>query len=442
MVKYTGIATVTFARTSRNQKYIQDATAAVLIDDITTAPGFIKGTYAIGDGITNIVGKIALYNGLVEFVPTQISGEPATGIEIVPEVRTLASLTAADQCKLVKIEDFAFKTPTQYDVDGKFVSSKNYDIEGSDNTLMVYRTAFFESDYIGGQVPVGPFSSVALVGQFNSQMQITARSWSDMTLPFELPKLVITEIMYTSPDVSAKQEWVELYNNGTTSVDMEGFYILDSDPLHKADPIILPAGAILAPGEYYTIETSDNGQPELFPFVPDFVSIKFNFGKADEVKLFHANGMLIDSVSYNSVAPWPTSPNGGGSSLTLCDPNLDNSLASSWEASLDEFTTLQGTKIYATPGTGCILHTAIAPKLISGITVYPNPTSDELYISNPANDLLEITILSAIGKPVKSLQSAKGIAAFDLSGLPKGMYFVKMNNKTQKTTQMKKVVLN
>ena len=174
----------------------------------------------------------------------------------------------------------------------------------------------------------------------------------------------------------------------------------------------------------------------------DFVSIKFNFGKADEVKLFHANGMLIDSVSYNSVAPWPTSPNGGGSSLTLCDPNLDNSLASSWEASLDEFTTLQGTKIYATPGTGCVLHTKVAPKLQNGITVYPNPTSDELYISNPANDLLEITILSAIGKPVKSLQSAKGIASFDLTGLPKGMYFVKMNNKTQKTTQMKKVVLN
>jgi len=441
IVKFTGIATVTYSRTAFNQKYIQDATAAILIHDPTTAPGFISGTYNVGDGITNIVGKIVLYNGLIEFTPTVATGEPATGIVIVPEIRTLASLTSADQCKLVKIENFAFKTPTQHDPTGLFVKSKNYDIDGFDNTLYAYRTAFAESDYIGGMVPVGVMSSVCLVGQFNTQMQITARSWSDMTLPFVLPSIVITEIMYTSPDVSAKQEWVELYNNGTTAVDMEGFYILDADPLHKADPIVLPAGSVIAPGEYFTIETSDDGKPELFPFVPDAISIKFNFGKTDEVKLFHSNGQLIDSVSYNSVDPWPTSPNGGGSSLTLCDPNLDNSLASSWEASEDEFITLQGTTIKATPGTGCVLHTAVAPKLQSGITVYPNPTSDNLYISNPANEQFEITVLSSIGKPVKSMQANQGVTSVDLSDLPKGIYMVKMLNKTSRKIQMQKVVV-
>jgi len=180
IVKYTGIATVTYAQTSRNQKYIQDATAAVLIDDPN--PGFI-GTYNVGEGITNIVGKILLYNQLIEFTPQAATGEHATGMVIVPEVRTLESLTPADQCKLVKIENFAFKTPTQYDPTGVFVKSKNYDIDGFDNTLMAYRTAFTGADYIGGMVPVGIISSVCLVGQFNAQMQITARSWSDMTVP-------------------------------------------------------------------------------------------------------------------------------------------------------------------------------------------------------------------------------------------------------------------
>lgn len=530
-VKFAGVATVTYARTSRNQKYIQDATAAVLIDDPTTAPGFITGTYNIGDGITNIVGKIVLYGGLIEFTPTATTGEPATGIEIVPEVRTLASLTSADQCKLVKIENFAFKTPR------KFVKSLTYAIDGYDSLAIAYRTIFAESDYIGGQAPVGPISSIVLVGQYNAQMQITARSWSDMVIPtsiavtspvggesyeqgstqtitwtttnftgdvkieltgsnpsvivaavantgsftwdipetltvasdykimisdavdgnpmgesvavfsitekpFVAPAIVITEIMYTSPDVSAKQEWVELYNNGTTSVDMEGFYILDSDPLHKADPILLPAGSVLAPGDYYTIETSDNGQPELFPFVPDFVSIKFNLGKTDEVKLFHSNGKLIDSVSYSYLAPWPTSPNGGGSSLTLCDPNLDNSLASSWEASEDAFTTLQGTTILATPGSGCVLHTAVKPQALSGISVYPNPTTDNLYISNPANGMLEITVLSSIGKTVRTIQSNQGVTSIDFSSMPKGIYMMKMFNKTLKTTQMNKIVVN
>jgi len=442
IVKYTGIATVTYARTTRNQKYIQDATAAVLIDDPTAAPGFITGTYNVGDGITNIVGKIILYNGLIEFTPTATTGEPATGIEIVPEVRTLESLTAADQCKLVKIENFAFADPIQYDPSGIFVKSKNYDIVGQDNTLMAYRTAFAESDYIGGMVPVGVMSSVCLVGQFNTQMQITARSWSDMTLPFVLPSLVITEIMYNSPE-STDEEWFEIYNNGTTAVDMEGFYMVDSDTAHMHKPWIFPAGSSIAPGEYFTAQLSSGGA---FPFTPDAVLTTtgdpFNLGNtSDQVKIYHSNGQLIDSVQYADKDPWPIAADGNGSSLTLCDPSKDNTVVSNWEASLDEFTTLQATTIKATPGSGCVLHTAVAPKLQSGITVYPNPTSDNLYISNSANDQLEITVLSSLGKSVKSLQANQGVTSVDLSDLPKGIYLVKMLNKTSKKIQIQKVVV-
>jgi len=177
IVKYTGIATVTYARTSRNQKYIQDKTAAILIDDPTAAPGFISGTYNIGDGITNIVGKITLYNALVEFLLIEPTGKPAAGIEIVPEVRSLATLTTNDQCKLVKIENFAFKTPNI------FAKSITYALNGIDSASMAYRTLFPESGYIGGNIPAGPFSSIVLVGQYKTQMQITARSWSDMIVP-------------------------------------------------------------------------------------------------------------------------------------------------------------------------------------------------------------------------------------------------------------------
>ena len=229
IVKFTGTATVTFVRTYRNQKYLQDGTAAIVIDDPTTAPGFITGTYAAGDGITNIVGKMSLYSGLIEFTPTKTTGEPATGIVIVPEVRTLASLTAADQCKLIKIENFAFLTPTQYDVNGKFpITSKSYDIEGIDKALMVYRTLFTEANYLGGYVPVGPISSVVLVGQFNAQMQITARSWSDMTVPivadFDADKtFALTGENVTFMDMSGNHptSWEWTFTGGTPATSTE-----------------------------------------------------------------------------------------------------------------------------------------------------------------------------------------------------------------------------
>jgi PKD repeat protein len=168
--------------------------------------------------------------------------------------------------------------------------------------------------------------------------------------PFVLPNLIITEIMYNSP--GNDEEWIEIYNNGTSTVDMSGFYILDDDPAHIADPIVLPAGASIAPAARYTVENATDGN---FPFVPNFNgSGKFSFGNTtDQVKLYHKFGQLIDSVKYMDTAPWPTGPDGGGSTLTFCDPSLDNSLGSNWAASTESFVTLQGTTILATPGEGC-----------------------------------------------------------------------------------------
>jgi hypothetical protein len=183
VVKYVGKATLTYSRTFRNQKYIQDETAAVVIDDPTTSPGFITGTFAIGDGITNVEGKIVLYGGLVELTPTAPTGEACTGNPVIsPEVRTIESLTHLDQCKLVKIEKFSFAATGQYiTTEGIFVTSKNYDVTGSLPADFAYRTLFAESDYIGTAIPLSPINAVCIVGEFNGQMQITARNLADIT---------------------------------------------------------------------------------------------------------------------------------------------------------------------------------------------------------------------------------------------------------------------
>lgn len=182
IVKYVGKATVTYARTSRNQKYIQDETGAVLIDDATTAPGFITGTYAIGDGITNIEAKVFYYSGLVEFTPTAITGEPCTGNPVItPEVRTIESLTHLDQCKLVKIEKFTFATTGVYVTSSAFAASKNYDITGYATSVFAFRTLFAEADYMGLEIPLTPVTAVCLVGQYNTTMQVTARNLADIT---------------------------------------------------------------------------------------------------------------------------------------------------------------------------------------------------------------------------------------------------------------------
>ncbi|MDP2400918.1 MAG: chitobiase/beta-hexosaminidase C-terminal domain-containing protein, partial [Actinomycetota bacterium] len=58
---------LTFKQVFRNQKYVQDAGAGVLIDDLN---GVITTQYNVYDGITGLTGKISEFGGMLQFVPT------------------------------------------------------------------------------------------------------------------------------------------------------------------------------------------------------------------------------------------------------------------------------------------------------------------------------------------------------------------------------------
>lgn len=142
------------------------------------------------------------------------------------------------------------------------------------------------------------------------------------------PAVIINEIMYNSPGVD--EEWVELYNNTDASMDLENWKLLDSDATHP--PIVIPAGHSIAAGGYFTIAVATDGS---FPFTPDYDgtgNFALNNG-GDNVRLYNNNGILIDAVNYSDGDPWPSEPDGNGPTLSLIDPNTDNSLAESWAAS-------------------------------------------------------------------------------------------------------------
>ena len=67
----TGEAVLTFIGTSRNQKYIEDSSAAILIDDNN---GTITTSYSIGDGITGIKGRLSSFANVTQFVPVEDPG--------------------------------------------------------------------------------------------------------------------------------------------------------------------------------------------------------------------------------------------------------------------------------------------------------------------------------------------------------------------------------
>ncbi|MCK4406281.1 MAG: lamin tail domain-containing protein [Bacteroidales bacterium] len=166
--------------------------------------------------------------------------------------------------------------------------------------------------------------------------------------PIVIYDLVITEIMYNPPESGTDSlEFIEIYNNDAVTVDMENYYFADGVEF------IFPAVS-LNPGDYVLVAVDSLSMLNTFG-VNAYQWTSGGLNNSGELIMLNNNyDFFIDSVYYLDYAPWPTEPDGNGPSLTFCDPDLDNSLAENWQASI-EFAAINasGDSIFATPGAGC-----------------------------------------------------------------------------------------
>ena len=167
---FTGEAVITYQRDTRNQKYIQDETAALLIDD---DDGILTPDYDLGDSIGDFIGYLDSYNQMLQFIPITDAGTPiSSGNTITPIVTTLNDIGSEDQGKLMKVYNVEFAAS------GNFAADNNYTLSDLTGTLN-FRTAFAEADYIGEPIPQEPQDLIVLVGQYNDELQIYTRFWDD-----------------------------------------------------------------------------------------------------------------------------------------------------------------------------------------------------------------------------------------------------------------------
>lgn len=173
-----------------------------------------------------------------------------------------------------------------------------------------------------------------------------------------LPNIIINEINYRSTP-STISDWIEIYNSGNTTVNLSGWQIKDSG----TTPLVLAANTTMAPNSYLVfvekLPPSTIAFTSTYPTVTNFYQIAFTYGLSsagEQVTLIDANGCIIDQITYGVINPWPTSPNGQGYSLSLKQPNLDNSLGSNWAGS---------NGLLGTPGTQNFAEIALPVTLIS-----------------------------------------------------------------------------
>ncbi len=168
--------------------------------------------------------------------------------------------------------------------------------------------------------------------------------WSDGITWGQAESAVVINELHTNPDVKTELvEFIELYNAGTTEVDLSGWQFTEG-VLYT-----FPAGAKLSAGEYIIVAQS-----------PDGIGAKWNVGRAglsdgvifgpyagglendgERVVLRDAAGAVADEVEYQLGFPWPTvgdpaseAQPGTGRSMQLVNPAFDNDLGGSWRSAL------------------------------------------------------------------------------------------------------------
>ncbi len=143
--------------------------------------------------------------------------------------------------------------------------------------------------------------------------------------------IVINEINYNSADSLFPKDWVELYNNSENAIELENWIFKDDNDEHE---FVIPQYTLSANG-YLVICDSLNAFSFLFPEVTNVIG-DFDFKLRNDgelIRLFDNSNILIDSLRYNDVDPWPIEADGSGATLELKNPNLDNELAENWNAS-------------------------------------------------------------------------------------------------------------
>lgn len=160
-------------------------------------------------------------------------------------------------------------------------------------------------------------------------------------------QIVITEIMYNPPPTGTDTlEYVELYNNTNAPVDVSNWTFTEGFVF------TFPAGTTMAAGAYVIITENKTYFDARFPGRTSFQWDGALTNSGEDIKLAKADTtQVVDYVDYKAAAPWPTAPNGGGSSLVLCDYNADNNVAANWAAaSTATGVVIAGTPIFANPG--------------------------------------------------------------------------------------------
>ena len=230
----------------------------------------------------------------------------------------------------------------------------------------------------------------------------------------QMPALVINKINYNPMisgnfPISNDQEFIEIVNAGTTTVNLTGYYFKELGFTY-----LFPAFSTIAPNQSIYLASNLTTFQSKYGFAAFGQFTRNLANNSEKLVLADGFGNTIDSVEYFDTAPWPTAPDGNGSYLQLISTSLDNNLASSWVAS----NTLETNDFNLNS---------------SNIIAFPNPVNATVTLQSP-QIMDSIEVIDFLGKTISKQNINETSFQFDMSLYSSGLYFIKIDSGNSSQT--------
>lgn len=171
-----------------------------------------------------------------------------------------------------------------------------------------------------------------------------------------IPDIVINEVMFHPISEDQDEEYVELYNRGSRSVDLAGWQ------LSGGIEFTFPSGSLISPGAFFVVGRNAARLRANYPYLSavntfgDFSGQLSNGGErvalrrpGEHLPTEEAFFVTVDEVTYGDGGRWGRWADGGGSSLELVDARSDHRQPSNWadsdETHKSPWTTIEATGV-------------------------------------------------------------------------------------------------
>ncbi|MFK7969773.1 MAG: CotH kinase family protein [Bacteroidia bacterium] len=347
-------------------------------------------------GITNLMDARSTYLlGLTDFTQTEPAISNLALSNTAPSLNETITITAdvTDEDDVYIGYRFNVELPftrvAMYDDGAHNDGAANDGTYGVDVTL---ESAFAQYYIYAENSNIGKFSPQRAEHEFHT-----------VSVAAGVSDLVINELMASNDTTVADQDgefddWIELYNNGTTTIDLEGFAL--SDDGTDLQQWLFPAGASIAPNGFLIV-WADNDDTQ--------AGLHANFklsASGESLYLSDANGDIIDDVTFaaqTTDVSYARIPNGTGDFASVAATfNVTNDVSTAIEPAIEE---------------------------TIGLTVYPNPASEMFTVKiaeqNPTER--EISVSNLRGK-ILYQGAVSQQTTIQTSGWAAGMYIVRVGN--------------